>query len=353
MSTQLPRILAIDDAPAILRMLGSVLGNDFELQFATSGLAGIALALATPPDLILLDVMMPEMDGFETCRQLKAHSSLKNIPVIFVTALGEIESEAKGLALGAADYISKPINVEIARQRIRNLLEREQLRKAAEEQRDDLQTVLKEKEFLLHEVHHRVKNNLQVITSLLRLESGRSDQAATKLVLSEMQGRIHSMGLLHETLYRSSHFTEVDLGVYLKELGVQVFRMMNIHGGAVRLELDLAPVKVGIDQATSCGLLVNELLSNGLKHGFPDQHGGDVRVELHPVAGTTHACLSVSDSGVGLAADFESRRQHSLGLSLASDLARQMGGKLEIESEPRTRFSVKFAVHETKAVRAA
>ncbi|MFZ4623772.1 MAG: EAL domain-containing response regulator [Rhodoferax sp.] len=133
-----PKILAIDDTPVNLLTLGAALKDDFDLQVATSGAMGINLALQDPPDLILLDIMMPDMDGFETCRQLKAEPLLRDIPVIFVTALNELDSEVEGLVLGAADYITKPIQVETARQRIRNLIEREQLRRQVITQRDQL-----------------------------------------------------------------------------------------------------------------------------------------------------------------------------------------------------------------------
>jgi diguanylate cyclase (GGDEF)-like protein/PAS domain S-box-containing protein len=133
-----PKILAIDDTPVNLLTLGAALKDDFDLQVATSGAMGINLALQDPPDLILLDIMMPDMDGFETCRQLKAEPLLRDIPVIFVTALNELDSEIEGLMLGAADYITKPIQVETARQRIHNLIEREQLRRQVITQRDQL-----------------------------------------------------------------------------------------------------------------------------------------------------------------------------------------------------------------------
>ncbi|HOE43804.1 MAG TPA: diguanylate cyclase [Rhodoferax sp.] len=129
MTVPIARILIIDDTPANLLVLCSVLDSEFELQFATSGPVGIALALKHPPDLILLDIMMPEMDGFEVCRRLKCNPVLKDIPVVFISALSEIESEYQGLTLGAVDYIAKPVNVEIATRRISNLIEREVLRK--------------------------------------------------------------------------------------------------------------------------------------------------------------------------------------------------------------------------------
>ena len=139
LTKRIATVLAIDDTPANLMALGAALGNDFDLQVATSGEAGLALADQLAPDLILLDVMMPDMDGYETFRRLSAEPRLKAIPVIFLTALHGFESESFGLALGAADYITKPINVEITRQRICNLLEREHLRRQIECQRDQLE----------------------------------------------------------------------------------------------------------------------------------------------------------------------------------------------------------------------
>jgi len=132
------RLLAIDDTPSNLFTLGTALADSFDLQVATSGAQGLALAAETPPDLILLDVMMPEMDGYEVCRRLKADPRLQAIPVVFVTALEDAASESQGLHLGAVDYITKPINVDIARQRIQIILEREQLQRQVEAQRDQL-----------------------------------------------------------------------------------------------------------------------------------------------------------------------------------------------------------------------
>lgn len=210
-------------------------------------------------------------------------------------------------------------------------------RKQAEEA---LLTSLLEKEALLKEVHHRVKNNLQVITSLLRLEGNRCSERDTESVLKDMQGRIRSMALLHEMLYRSGTFAAVDLGAYLKQLCTQAFRALIPKPGAIRLELDLESFEVGMDQATPCGLLVNELISNCIKHGFPDGLAGEVRVELHPVDGGPQLCLRVSDTGVGLPPDIETRKNNSLGLQLVTDLALQLGGTLT--TGPGTLFSLCF-----------
>ena len=205
-----------------------------------------------------------------------------------------------------------------------------------------LQASLREKVALLNEVHHRVKNNLQVITSLLRLEVARSAQPDTHTVLKEMQGRIYAMALLHESLYRSGTFASVELGAYLKQLATQAFRTQSGLGGDVRLVLEMAAINVGMDQAAPCGLLVNELLSNCLKHGFPERRSGEVVVSLQPTARDGWWKLAVRDTGVGLPPDFEARRAQSLGLQLVSDLARQLGGQLNVGAGPGADFSVVF-----------
>ena len=209
-----------------------------------------------------------------------------------------------------------------------------------------LQDSLHDKVALLNEVHHRVKNNLQIITSLLRLEAGRSSHSDTKSVLTEMQGRIRAMALLHESLYRAGTFASVDLGAYLQQLASQAFRAQS--NGMVRLQLDLASVQVSLDQATPCGLLLNELISNCLKHGFPQGRSGEVRIELHPLPGSSQWRLRVSDTGVGLPADFDSRRSQSLGLQLVADLAHQLQGTLQIEPGPGAAFAVTFEIHQAE-----
>lgn len=122
MTEHRPKVLAIDDHPENLVVLGQALSDDFDFQFATSGLAGIKLAESSPPDLILLDVMMPDVDGFETCRRLKSHQTLSGVPVVFITALSDIETESSGLLLGAADYITKPFKAELVKLRVKNII---------------------------------------------------------------------------------------------------------------------------------------------------------------------------------------------------------------------------------------
>ncbi len=215
-----------------------------------------------------------------------------------------------------------------------------------------LEASVQEKIALLNEVHHRVKNNLQVITSLLRLEAGRSTQGETKVVLTDMKDRIRSMALLHEALYRSGVFAAVDLGAYLNQLATQAFRAQTVQQGAIRLLLTLESVSIGMDQATPCGLLVNELISNCLKHAFADGRNGEVRVQMQTTALPGQLELTVADTGVGLPADFATLSKSSLGLQLVSYLTHQLGGTLEMGQEDGSRSTIHFMLDDARPLRA-
>lgn len=206
---------------------------------------------------------------------------------------------------------------------------------------DALLGSLREKEALLKEVHHRVKNNLQVITSLLRLESARIEHPTTRAVLKDMRSRIRSMALLHEAIYSNGSFSEVDLAAYLTQLATQLFRSVAMQPGSVGLRLKLAPVRLGLDQAILCGMIVNELASNCLKHGFPMGRAGEVRIELQPID-DGQLQLLVADDGIGLPGDFDASVNRSLGLQLVSDLVGQLRGTLQVGPDAAAVFVVRF-----------
>lgn len=179
-----------------------------------------------------------------------------------------------------------------------------------------------------------------------------SNNIDTKSVLGDMKGRVHAMAQLHEWLYRSGTLASIDLGSYLGRLATQVFQTQGVNGGLVRLNLDMGSVQVGMDQATVGGLLLNELITNCIKHGFPEGRSGEVSVTLQPAAlgqeSDAKWCLSVSDTGIGLSADFEESRKTSLGMQLVGDLTIQLGGTLAIDSMPDkgVKFSVVFTALE-------
>lgn len=196
-----------------------------------------------------------------------------------------------------------------------------------------LRASLEEKTTLLKEVHHRVKNNLQVVMSLLNLQAVRVTNPDVLATLHDTRQRVRSMALLHETLYRSGNLTRVNLAAYVESLCAPLWRAQGDVRQRVRLDLRVADVSVGLEQAIPCGLLINELVSNALKHAFPGDRTGCVTVEIRRDAGRVR--LSVADDGVGLPPEFDPHCTDTLGLQLVSLLAGQLHGTVECRRLPR------------------
>ncbi len=189
--------------------------------------------------------------------------------------------------------------------------------------------MLEEKTALLKEIHHRVKNNLQIVASLLGMQARRLDNAAARDSLQDSQARVFSMALLHELLYRTESLAKVDFGAYTERLGAALLRTVGPVAQRVRIERRVEAVRLSLDQAVPCGLIINELVANALKHGYPDSRGGRVLVELQPEDGMLR--LRVSDDGVGLPAELDLGQTPTLGLRLVQDLARQLRGQFRAE----------------------
>jgi PAS domain S-box-containing protein len=217
-------------------------------------------------------------------------------------------------------------------------------RKQAEEK---IKASLDEKEVLLKEVHHRVKNNLQVISSLISLQADILADTQLQGVLGDVRDRVRSMALVHEKLYQTEDLAQLDFAEYALSL---LNYLRSAHGAAtgnVRLNTSLAPLILPVETAVSCGLILNELISNVFKHAFPNG-GGEVTVTLEHDPATGAVCLRVRDNGVGLPADLDWRKSSTLGLRLVHMLAGQIGGMVQTGSGPDpgpgTDFQVNFKV---------
>ncbi|WPB58994.1 AAA family ATPase [Xylophilus sp. GOD-11R] len=201
---------------------------------------------------------------------------------------------------------------------------------------------LEEKESLLQEVHHRVKNNLQLISSLLSLQASRIADPKVVELFTESRNRVRSMALVHENLYRAGNFARVPMAQHLQNLCGQLARAYGAHERGVRLRATVDDIHLSLDRAVSCGLIVNELVSNALKHAFSDRSAGEVQVALRAAPDGRHA-LTVSDDGVGLPAHIDWARAGSLGLQLVDDLAQQLHGEVDARRGQGTTFVITFA----------
>jgi PAS domain S-box-containing protein len=211
-------------------------------------------------------------------------------------------------------------------------------RKRAEEK---IKASLREKEVLLKEVHHRVKNNLQIISSLLYLQAKRTEHPGAVSALTESRARIKSMALIHERLYASPDLASIDMGKYTRNLLSDLSHSHMTEDDLVRLTLNIEDISLGITEAIPCGLIINELVSNALKHAFLKGQTGEITIELQR-AGANQVTLTVSDNGVGFPEQIDFRKSPSLGLTLINSLVEQLGGTIELDRRGGTTFTITF-----------
>ena len=203
-----------------------------------------------------------------------------------------------------------------------------------------LEASLLEKEVLLKEVYHRVKNNLQTVSSVLSLQAASIKDPAMREVFLENQHRVRSMALIHEKLYRSKTLANIDFREYLDGLATSLFRTYHLAGD-VSLRVDVNDVTLDIDTSITCGLLINELLSNALKHAFPEGNSGEISISMRPINPQQYV-LTFADTGVGLPPGFKFETSSTLGMSLISNLVRQLDGRMEVRTAPGTCFEITF-----------
>jgi two-component sensor histidine kinase len=225
-------------------------------------------------------------------------------------------------------------NARLYEQAQRELAER----KRAEER---LKTSLAEKEVLLKEVHHRVKNNLQVISSLLHLQSKQIKDPEALGMFLESQYRVRSMALVHERLYQSEDLSGVNAAEYFRDLASYLHRSYGATSSQVSLKVDVDPISLGIDVAIPCGLIISELVSNSLKHAFPDGRQGQILVQLHLGQGS-QCTMVVSDDGIGVPESLDLQASESLGLHLVSRLVAQLEGSIEMDRTGGTTHKMTF-----------
>lgn len=212
-------------------------------------------------------------------------------------------------------------------------------RKQAEEQ---IKASLKEKEVLLREIHHRVKNNMQLLISLLRLQADKIEDKKYADMFKEGEDRIRSMSLIHEKLYQTQDFANINFGEHIKSLVDGLFVSYGVDTDKVSLNIDIKDVSIDLENAIPCGLIINELVSNSLKYAFPQGREGKISIALRPF-NEDELELTVSDDGVGISEDLDIEKTDTMGLTLVKVLAgHQLDGKIDLDRTEGTQFNIKF-----------
>lgn len=338
----------VDDSAADRRLyqslLEEMLGARLQFWGTTSAKEGIELCRSVAPDCVLLDYRLPDMSGLEFLTALQgADIAVPRYAVVMLTGLADEQTAIGAMKAGAQDYLLKDrITPEGLVSAIRRATEKVGLIRALKEERDRLAASRAEKELLLKEVHHRVKNNLQVIASLLRLQANSFPDTELGAALLESQNRVESMALVHEQLYATRNLREVDLAQHVETLAANLFHCYG-EPGRISWKAQVQAVPLGIDCAIPVSLILNELISNALKHAFPEGRAGSVRIEGGCDAGRVY--LSVRDDGAGMPEHVDVRKPKSLGLQIVKILTGQLKGEFEIERANGTMFRIAFPQH--------
>ncbi|MCK4764832.1 MAG: response regulator [Candidatus Aminicenantes bacterium] len=478
-------ILVVDDDPVIAELLAKMLEKPgHTVQIAEDAGEMFSIVESAPPDLIILDVMLPGANGFDLAVRLKEKEETRDIPIIFMTVKAEVKDKVKAFKLGVVDYLTKPIDLEEAAARINTHLTLRRLQKSLEEknrrlrreisdrkqadealresedryralfnyasdyifiidpthkdgpaivdvneyacakhgytreelvgkpysviddidsQKDltdkalrilggeilnfesvhvcrdgskfpvevsarliDIKTEpvmiaivrditkrrqaeeqvkasLKEKEMLLKEIHHRVKNNLQLINSFLSLQSRRLNDKESIALLKEVENRVNSIALIHEKMYCSESLGQIDFGEYIRDLTTHLFNSSPARISGVRLNLKMADLFLVIDKAIPCALIINELVTNSLKYAFPNGRKGEVSIELK-TADSGKITLTAADDGIGLPAGFDMGKATTLGMQIVKALSKQVHGSVRVAKGSGTKFVLEFQV---------
>jgi two-component sensor histidine kinase/CheY-like chemotaxis protein len=349
-------VLVVDDNPANLAVLFECLRQaNFRVLIAEDGTSALKRVAHSQPDIILLDVRMPDTDGFELYQQLKTTYGLNDTPVIFLSVVSDTSEKVRAFDLNAVDYITKPFVADEVVARVHKHLTLRNLRKSLEQNNKELEqeiaerkqaeknlkAALDEKDVLLKEVHHRVKNNMMALSGLIEMQTRQLDNPKVVEPLRELQTRIRAMGLVHRNLYQSPDLTQIDFGAHLREL-INDLAYAHAANGNVKWFIEAEDIFLPVNSAIPCSLIVNELATNVFKHGFP-KPTPDAEMRVRCTHTDTEYTLQVVDNGVGLPPDFDWRNTPSLGLSLVNLLSiHQLRGSLELDQQDGTTVTVRF-----------
>ncbi|MCD6396336.1 MAG: response regulator [Spirochaetaceae bacterium] len=348
-------ILVIDDDSAVRQSMAFFLDDqDFITIQAENGRIGLEIFKKEKIDLILVDLNMPEVNGLEVLNRISKISP--DTPMIVVSGAGEISNAVKALHNGAWDYLLKPIkdfslllhavanSLEKAQLKLENKEYQHNLEQMVADQTEKISRALKEKEILLQEVNHRVKNNLNVITSLLNLKADAIDSKKDAIdAFKESRDLVYSMAMVHEELYQSNNFTEINIKNYIENL---VIKMIEIYQPFVKIKYkqQIADVNIDIIKAIPCGMILTELTTNALKHAFNDKkEKGLLEIKCSKSeTGIFH--ITVKDNGSGIPDYIDIHNSKSSGLYLVNILTSQIDGEITINTQNGTEFIISFPV---------
>ncbi len=340
-------VLFVDDNETIRQLYRRILEKHVNnLYIAKDGYHGLELYQKHKPDLVITDMVMPVMNGLEMVKEIKKIAP--DAKFVVMSAYSEKDSFVESIHLGIDGYLMKPVEAKKLLSLIDEFAgitlmkwELERKEKKRREAEEYLKKSLAEKEILLREVHHRVKNNMQIISSILRMQSRNIDDPKLKDVLQESQNRIHSMALVHENLYNNKSLANINFSSYIKSLTNNIARSYTSHQANVIFDYQIEDAYLPMDIAIPCGLIINELISNSFKYAFKDKSDGIISIHFTNQKDDEYK-LVVSDNGIGISDTFDITKTKSLGMKILHKLVQQIEGTLKSDFSNGTKFTIIF-----------
>jgi two-component sensor histidine kinase len=328
------RILLVEDNgndELLLReMLNASENLRFTLTVATRVSEARARMVGEAFDVILCDLSLPDARGLDAVEMLRA--AVPSPPIVVLTGLQDEATAIAAIQAGAQDYLVKDTTgAELLVRTLRYACERARIQ-------EHLRLALAEKEILLKEIHHRVKNNMQIISSLLSLQALQINDPKVQIMFEESQSRISTMGLIHQRLYNSGDLARIDLPGYLQNLVSMVLKS-HPTGARINAAVDVDSLLLGLDIAIPLGLITNELLTNSLKHAFTGRAKGALQVALHAAAGGQCELTVANDGPEHLPAK---TKPAGMGLKLVEMLVGQIKGTFAVERDHGMRYTIRF-----------
>ncbi len=340
-------VLFVDDNETIRQLYRRILEKHVNhLYIAENGSHGLELYLKHKPDLVITDMVMPVMNGLEMVKEIKKIAP--EAKFVVMSAYSEKDSFIESIHLGVDGYLMKPVEAKKLLSLIDEFAgitlmkwELEAKEKKRQEAEEYLKKSLAEKDVLLREVHHRVKNNMQIISSILSMQSRNIDDPKLKEVLQESQNRIHSMALIHENLYNHKNLANIMFSTYIKSLAGNIARTYSNQQANIHFDYQIDDAYLPMDLAIPCGLIINELISNSFKYAFVNRNEGIISIHFE-ATGNDMFLLTVADNGVGISSDVNILKTKSLGMKILHRLVQQIDGELTSDFSNGTKFIIQF-----------
>ncbi len=340
-------VLFVEDNESIRNLYIKWLEKRVEkVHYASNGQEGMELFTQYQPDLLISDISMPIINGLEMIKKIKQANP--GLYVIIMSAYSFKEYFLEAISLGVNGYLIKPVEPDKLFAMVDELAGYILMHKALEEKErkrqiaeSNLKRSLEEKEILLKEVHHRVKNNMQIISSILKMQERLINDPKLKTVLGESQNRIRSMALIHENLYSNENLANIQFKNYVQALVNTISRSYSNQQKTVTFHFDIEDVFLPIDIGIPCGLIINELISNSFKHAFPDRKEGNISISLEHNGDGAYTLL-VADDGIGVNSSFSPDSAKSLGMRIVLKLIDQIEAELSYDFSEGTKYFIRF-----------